>query len=50
LKSQLSQTYQQEFDELEQCMQLDLSSWKNHKDRRVDKIEREVLNVDSGNR
>ena len=29
LRKSLSQSYQDEFDELEQCMQLDLSSWKN---------------------
>jgi hypothetical protein len=28
LKKQLSQLYQEEFDELEQCMQIDLSSWR----------------------
>src|SRR3990172_10744995 len=28
LKKQLSRSYQDEFDELEQCMQIDLSSWK----------------------
>jgi hypothetical protein len=28
LKKQLSQLYQGEFDELEQCMQIDLSSWR----------------------
>jgi hypothetical protein len=48
LKDQLSQAYQQEFDELEQCMQIDLSAWRNQKDQRGDKIKLEVLNVDSG--
>lgn len=28
LKKQLSEIYQDEFDELEQCMQIDLSSWR----------------------
>jgi len=31
LKKQLSQPYQDEFDELEQCLQIDLSCWKNKK-------------------
>jgi hypothetical protein len=29
LKKHISQLYQDEFDELEQCMQIDLSCWKN---------------------
>jgi len=29
LKKQLSQFYQDEFDELEQCLQIDLSRWRN---------------------
>jgi hypothetical protein len=49
LKSQLSQAYQQEFDDLERCMQIDLSTWRNQKDLRVEKIELDVLNVDSSN-
>ena len=28
VKKQLSQLYQEEFDEPEQCMQIDLSSWR----------------------
>jgi hypothetical protein len=28
VKKQLSQLYEEEFDELEQCMQINLSSWR----------------------
>jgi hypothetical protein len=31
LKKQLSQAYYEEFDELEKCLQIDLSSWRNEK-------------------
>jgi len=34
LKKQLSQLYRDEFDELEQCVQIDLSSWRKKEDIR----------------
>jgi len=34
LKKRLSQTYYDEFDELEKCMQINLSSWKNENPRK----------------
>lgn len=34
LKKQLSQAYYEEFDELEKCLQIDLSSWRNEKPRK----------------
>jgi len=34
LKQQLSQIYQDEFDELEQCLQIDLSCWRKQEDVR----------------
>lgn len=43
LKEHLSQLYQDEFDELEQCLQIDLSCWKNQTMSVVNQVEVEAV-------